>query len=255
MGASTPPAHGRPDAHSRASSRPTRTRSSSTGTCTGRRIQFRNGLRLTDVIPSTDELRPNADLRYVLIRREEPGTRRVQAFSADLERPGARRTGCEPAAGPARPGLRVRPGDGPAPVPRADPGGAEAAGGEQRAVADRARRGPGARAGRVSARARHDRQRPDSRRRRPRRGGLRRRGGTRALRGAGRADAQAPRSSRSTSARAGGRRGRRPRCSPVRYPGRQGNLGVGASRRRSASRARCASRASTRSRAARRCGR
>jgi polysaccharide biosynthesis/export protein len=47
--------------------------------------QFRNGLRLTDLIPSIDELRPNADLHYVLIRREHPGTRRIQAFSADLE--------------------------------------------------------------------------------------------------------------------------------------------------------------------------
>jgi protein involved in polysaccharide export with SLBB domain len=47
--------------------------------------QFRDGLRLTDLIPSIDELRPNADLHYVLIRREQPGTRRVQAFSADLE--------------------------------------------------------------------------------------------------------------------------------------------------------------------------
>jgi protein involved in polysaccharide export with SLBB domain len=48
--------------------------------------QFRNGLRLTDLIPSIDELRPNADLHYVLIRREQSGTRRIQAFSADLER-------------------------------------------------------------------------------------------------------------------------------------------------------------------------
>jgi polysaccharide biosynthesis/export protein len=47
-------------------------------------VQYRSGLRLTDVIPSADELKPNADQRYVLIRREEPGTRRVQALSADL---------------------------------------------------------------------------------------------------------------------------------------------------------------------------
>jgi protein involved in polysaccharide export with SLBB domain len=47
--------------------------------------QYRSGLRLADLIPSVDELRPNADLHYVLIRREQPGTRRVQAFSADLE--------------------------------------------------------------------------------------------------------------------------------------------------------------------------
>ena len=47
--------------------------------------QFRSGLRLTDLIPSIEDLKPNADLHYVLIRREQPGTRRVQAFSADLE--------------------------------------------------------------------------------------------------------------------------------------------------------------------------
>jgi polysaccharide export outer membrane protein len=47
-------------------------------------VQYRSGLRLTDVIPSVDDLKPNADLHYVLIRREEPGTRRVRVLSADL---------------------------------------------------------------------------------------------------------------------------------------------------------------------------
>jgi polysaccharide biosynthesis/export protein len=47
--------------------------------------QYRAGLRLTDVIPSADELKPNADHHYVLIRREVAGTRRVQALSADLD--------------------------------------------------------------------------------------------------------------------------------------------------------------------------
>ena len=47
-------------------------------------FQYRNGLRLTNLIPSVDDLKPNADHRYVLIRREEPGTRRVQVLSADL---------------------------------------------------------------------------------------------------------------------------------------------------------------------------
>lgn len=47
--------------------------------------EYRNGLRLTDLIPSVDDLKPNADLHYVLIRRESPGTRRLVAFSADLE--------------------------------------------------------------------------------------------------------------------------------------------------------------------------
>jgi polysaccharide export outer membrane protein len=47
-------------------------------------VQYRSGLRLTDVIPSVDDLKPNADLHYVLIRREETGTRRVRVLSADL---------------------------------------------------------------------------------------------------------------------------------------------------------------------------
>jgi polysaccharide export outer membrane protein len=45
---------------------------------------WREGLRLTDVIPSVDELRPNADINYVLIRRELPPDRRISAISADL---------------------------------------------------------------------------------------------------------------------------------------------------------------------------
>ncbi len=47
-------------------------------------FQYRSGLRLTDVIASPEDLKPNADQHYVLIRREEPGTRRVQMISADL---------------------------------------------------------------------------------------------------------------------------------------------------------------------------
>lgn len=47
-------------------------------------VEYRGGLRLTNVIPSADDLKPNADQRYVLIRREETGTRRVQVLSADL---------------------------------------------------------------------------------------------------------------------------------------------------------------------------
>lgn len=46
--------------------------------------QFRPGLRLSDVIHSADELRPNADLGYVLIRRESGPARIVAAESADL---------------------------------------------------------------------------------------------------------------------------------------------------------------------------
>ncbi|MGQ0835572.1 MAG: SLBB domain-containing protein, partial [Gammaproteobacteria bacterium] len=45
---------------------------------------FRDGMRLTDVIGSIDELRPNADKHYVLIRRELPPDRRVTAVSSDL---------------------------------------------------------------------------------------------------------------------------------------------------------------------------
>jgi polysaccharide export outer membrane protein len=47
-------------------------------------VQYRPGLRLTDVIHGVDELQPNADLHYVLIRREDPMTRRVSTISADL---------------------------------------------------------------------------------------------------------------------------------------------------------------------------
>ena len=45
---------------------------------------WREGLRLTQLIPSVDELRPNADLGYVLIRREMPQDRRLVVLSADL---------------------------------------------------------------------------------------------------------------------------------------------------------------------------
>jgi polysaccharide export outer membrane protein len=47
-------------------------------------VAWNEGLRLTDVIGSVDELRPNADINYVLIRRELPPDRRVVMLSADL---------------------------------------------------------------------------------------------------------------------------------------------------------------------------
>jgi protein involved in polysaccharide export with SLBB domain len=47
-------------------------------------VAWNEGLRIADVIPSVDELRPNADLNYVLIRRELPPDRRVVVLSADL---------------------------------------------------------------------------------------------------------------------------------------------------------------------------
>ena len=45
---------------------------------------YREGLRLTDVIRSVDELKPNADLNYLLIRRELPPNRQSTVLSADL---------------------------------------------------------------------------------------------------------------------------------------------------------------------------
>ena len=48
-------------------------------------FQYRSGMRLTDVLPNVDELKPNADPHYVLIRRELPGTRQVVVISADVE--------------------------------------------------------------------------------------------------------------------------------------------------------------------------
>jgi protein involved in polysaccharide export with SLBB domain len=48
--------------------------------------QFTPGMRLSDVLPSLDELQPNADQRYILVRREMPTDRQIRVFSADLER-------------------------------------------------------------------------------------------------------------------------------------------------------------------------
>ena len=47
-------------------------------------LQHRPGMRISDVIPSLDELRPHADLNYVLIRRESPPDWRLSVVSADL---------------------------------------------------------------------------------------------------------------------------------------------------------------------------
>lgn len=49
-------------------------------------VAFHEGLRLSDVIRSVDELRANADLHYLMIRRESPVDRRVSVLSADLGR-------------------------------------------------------------------------------------------------------------------------------------------------------------------------
>lgn len=48
-------------------------------------VEWRPGMRLTDVIPSIGELKPGADTGYVLIRRENPDDRRISVTSADLE--------------------------------------------------------------------------------------------------------------------------------------------------------------------------
>jgi polysaccharide biosynthesis/export protein len=47
-------------------------------------VQFRPGMRLTDLVGSLDELKPLADMHYVLIRREAGPDRRVSVLSADL---------------------------------------------------------------------------------------------------------------------------------------------------------------------------
>jgi protein involved in polysaccharide export with SLBB domain len=41
-------------------------------------------MRLTEVLRSVDDLKPNADLHYILIRRELPPDRRITVLSADL---------------------------------------------------------------------------------------------------------------------------------------------------------------------------
>jgi polysaccharide export outer membrane protein len=47
-------------------------------------VAWHEGMRLTDVIGSVDELKPDADINYILIRRELPPNRQVVALSADL---------------------------------------------------------------------------------------------------------------------------------------------------------------------------
>jgi polysaccharide export outer membrane protein len=49
-------------------------------------FQYREGLRLSDVLSSFDELRPSADRHYVMIRREVPPEEKIEVISADLER-------------------------------------------------------------------------------------------------------------------------------------------------------------------------
>jgi len=49
-------------------------------------FEFHPGLRLSDILPSFDELRPTADRRYIMIRREIPPEEKVEVISANLER-------------------------------------------------------------------------------------------------------------------------------------------------------------------------
>ena len=56
-------------------------------------FQYRSGMRLTDLIPSVDDLKPSADARYVMIRREQPGSQRISVISANLEEAWRSRTG------------------------------------------------------------------------------------------------------------------------------------------------------------------
>lgn len=45
---------------------------------------FKQGMHLTDLIHSVDDLQPNADLHYLLIRRELPPDRHITVLSADI---------------------------------------------------------------------------------------------------------------------------------------------------------------------------
>jgi polysaccharide biosynthesis/export protein len=47
---------------------------------------YHPGLRLSDVLQSFNELRPEADVHYIMIRREVPPEERVEVVSADLKR-------------------------------------------------------------------------------------------------------------------------------------------------------------------------
>lgn len=46
--------------------------------------EWRPGMRLTDLLPGISSLRQNADMRYLLIRREHPLQGRIEVLSADL---------------------------------------------------------------------------------------------------------------------------------------------------------------------------
>lgn len=58
-------------------------------------FEFHPGLRLSDVLPSFDELQPTADRHYIMIRREIPPDERVEVISANLDRALAARGSAE----------------------------------------------------------------------------------------------------------------------------------------------------------------
>ncbi len=47
-------------------------------------FEWHDGMRLTEVLGSVDEVKPDGDLGYILIRREVPPDRRIVVLSADL---------------------------------------------------------------------------------------------------------------------------------------------------------------------------
>ena len=49
-------------------------------------FEYRSGLRLSDVLNSFDELKPEADIHYIMIRREVPPEEGIEVISADLGR-------------------------------------------------------------------------------------------------------------------------------------------------------------------------
>ena len=84
-------------------------------------FEYHPGLRLSDVLNSFDELRPNADVHYIMIRREVPPEEKIQVLSADLQRAlAARGSAADPELRPrdkifvfdlsARPRTHIEPG-------------------------------------------------------------------------------------------------------------------------------------------------
>ncbi len=49
-------------------------------------FEYHAGLRLSDILSSFDELKPEADIHYIVIRREVPPEEKIEVISADLKR-------------------------------------------------------------------------------------------------------------------------------------------------------------------------